>query len=288
MRKSTPILLPVTLLLIVSLACSLSSAPAQDINALGTAIMQTMIAGATQTAQGIVPVDLIGTPTASQTLTPIFIPTEMLTPSPAFTLTPIVPQVSVSVATNCRTGPGKVYDRVGALLVGQVAEVVGRDTTGNYWYIRNPNQSGGFCWLWGEYATVTGNFAALPAFTPPATPTPMAAFEASYDSLDTCTGWWVELDLTNTGGISFESISITVRDTDTDVVVSMYMDVFDDVDGCSDSFIKDVLNPGETRIVSGPAFNYDLRGHELRATITLCSRDGQSGTCITDSIKFTP
>lgn len=288
MRKSTPILLSVTVLLIVSLACTLSTAPAQDINALGTAVMQTMISGATQTAQAVVPIELADTPTASLTFTPVFTPTETLTPSPVFTFTPIVPQVSVSMATNCRTGPGKVYDRVGALLVGQVAEVVGRDYTGNYWYIRNPNQSGGFCWLWGEYATVTGNFAVLPMYTPPPTPTPMTAFEASYDSLDTCIGWWVELDLTNTGGISFESISITVRDTDTDVVVSMYMDVFDDVDGCSDSFIRDVLNPGETRIVSGPAFDYDLRGHELRATITLCSRDGQSGTCITDSIKFTP
>jgi len=248
--------------------------------------MQTMIAGATQTAWGISPVELMDTPTA--TFTPVFTPTETLTPSPVFTFTPIVPQVSVSVATNCRVGPSKVYDRVGALLVGQVSEVVGRATTGNYWYIRNPNQSGGFCWLWGEYATLTGNFATLPMFTPPPTPTPIPAFEASYNGLDSCTVWWVDLDLTNTGGISFESISITVRDMDTDIVVSMYMDVFEDLDGCAVSSAADVFGPGATRIVSAPAFDYDLRGHELRATITLCSRNGQNGTCITESIKFTP
>ena len=46
-----------------------------------------------------------------------------------------------------------------------MAEVVGRNLNGNYWYIRNPNDSNGYCWLWGEYATVTGNFAALPVFT---------------------------------------------------------------------------------------------------------------------------
>jgi hypothetical protein len=290
MRKSTPILLSVTVLLIVSLACGLSSsAPTQDVNSiLGTAIMQTMVSALTQTAQVIVPVDIVETPTASYTFTPIFTPTETLTPSPIFTATAIVPQVSVSVATNCRVGPGKVYDRVGALLVGQVAEVVGRDYTGNYWYIRNPNQSNGFCWLWGEYAAVTGNFAALPMFTPPPTPTPMPAFEADYDGLETCASWWVDLKLTNTGGISFESISLTVRDTVTDIVVSMYTDVFNNINGCTDSSTKDVLNPGANRIVSAPAFAYDPSGHKLRATITLCSRDGQNGTCVTDVIKFTP
>jgi hypothetical protein len=288
MRKSTPILLSVTVLLIVSLACALSSStPTQDLNSiLATAMMQTMVSALTQTAQAVVPVDLIDTPTATFTL--IFTPTETLTPSPVFTATPIVPQVSVSLATNCRVGPGKVYDRVGALLIGQVAEVIGRDTTGNYWYIRNPNQSNGFCWLWGEYATVTGNFAALPMFTPPPTPTPVPAFEAEYDGLETCAGWWVDLKLTNTGGISFESISLTVRDTVTDIVVSMYTDVFNDIDGCTGSSTREVLNPGANRIISSPAFAYDPSGHRLRATLTLCSRDGQNGTCVTDVIKFTP
>jgi hypothetical protein len=288
MRKSTPILLSVTVLLIVSLACALSSStPTQDLNSiLATAMMQTMVSALTQTAQAVVPVDLIDTPTATFTL--IFTPTETLTPSPVFTATPIVPQVSVSLATNCRVGPGKVYDRVGALLIGQVAEVIGRDTTGNYWYIRNPNQSNGFCWLWGEYATVTGNFAALPMFTPPPTPTPVPAFEAEYDGLETCAGWWVDLKLTNTGGISFESISLTVRDTVTDIVVSMYTDLFNDIDGCTGSSTREVLNPGANRIISSPAFAYDPSGHRLRATLTLCSRDGQNGTCVTDVIKFTP
>jgi hypothetical protein len=287
MRKSTPILLSVTVLLIASLACASTSAPTQDVNAiLGTAIMQTMVSALTQTAQVVVPVDLLDTPTA--TFTPIFTPTETLTPSPVFTATSIIPQVRVSVATNCRVGPGKVYDRVGALLIGQVAEVIGRDTTGNYWYIRNPNQNNGFCWLWGEYATLTGNFAALPMFTPPPTPTPAPAFEADYDGLETCAGWWVDLKLTNTGGIAFESISRTVRDTVTDIVVSMYTDVFNDIDGCTGSSTRDILNPGANRIVSAPAFAYDPSGHKLRATITLCSRDGQNGTCVTDVIKFTP
>lgn len=287
MRKSTPIFLSVTVLLIVSLACASSSVPTQDINTImQTAIMQTMVSALTQTADVIVPVDVAGTPTAS--LTPIFTTTETLTPSPAFTITPIVPQIRVSVATNCRVGPGKVYDRIGTLLVGQVADIVGRDATGNYWYIRNPNQSNSFCWLWGQYATLSGNTAALPMITPPPTPTPMPAFEVYYDGLETCSGWWTDLQLSNTGGVSFESLSLTVKDLDTDILVSMYTDIFSNTHGCGNATTTDVLNPDSMHVVSAPPFAYDPSGHTLRATITLCSREGQNGTCLTESIKFIP
>jgi hypothetical protein len=68
----------------------------------------------------------------------------------------------------------------------------------------------------------------------------------------------------------------------------MYTDVFEDLDGCSESSAKDTLNVGAARVVSAPGFNYDPSGHKLRATITLCSGDGQNGTCITNTIKFTP
>jgi len=292
MKTSTPILLAVIVLFIVSLACAAPApAPTQDINSLGTAIMQTMIAGVTQTAGAVVPVDVVNSPVATFTFTPeppTLTPTATLSPTPIFTATPLVPQISVSVATNCRVGPGKVYDRVGALLVGQVSEVIGRDYTGNYWYIRNPNQNGGLCWLWGEYATVTGNWAVLPQYTPPPTPTPMPAFEAFFDDVDTCVGWWVDIELDNTGGLPFRSLSLTVRDTETDATVSMYANSFTNIDGCLDSSTKDVLQPGSSRIISSPSFAYDPTGHELRATITLCSNPDQNGTCVTEGIKFTP
>ena len=297
MRKSTPILLSAGLLrlsvavfLIISLACvvpSLSVAT-PDPNSVGTAIMATMISAVTQTAGAGVPVGLVDTPLPTLTELPTLSPTATLSPTPVFTNTPLVPQISVSVDTNCRVGPGKIYDRVGALLVGEVAEVVGRNPTGDYWYIRNPDQTNGFCWLWGEYATVTGNFIVLPVYTPPPTPTPAPGFEAFYAGLETCAGWWVEIGLTNTGGVPFQSVSLTVRDTDTDIVLSMYSDSFTDIDGCLDSSTRDVLNPGDTRTISAPAFAYDPDGHQVRATITLCSGNGQSGACITEVIKFKP
>jgi hypothetical protein len=211
-----------------------------------------------------------------------------VTPSPVFTSTPLVPLISVSVATNCRVGPGRVYDRVGALLVGEMAEVYGRNDQGTYWYIRNPDSNGGFCWLWGEYATLSGNLGVLPVYTPPPTPTPSPNFDPSYSGKDSCVGWWVEFDLENTGGIQFKSYSLTLRDTVTDTVLSAYADGFTDMDGCVTSSTRDNLNPGGTRTISSPAFTYDPAGDKLRATITLCSNLSQNGTCITKVIEFKP
>jgi hypothetical protein len=189
---------------------------------------------------------------------------------------------------------------VGALLVGETAQVYGRDPTGRYWYIRNPDRGSDFCWAWGEYATVSGNTSLLPVYTPPPTPTstftpkptftptPSPYFEAAYSSLDTCVGWWVEIKLHNTGSIPFKSMGITIKDTDTDIVLANYVDGFTNIDGCLSSTTRDTLGLGKTHVVSAPSFNYDPSGHKLRATVILCSGVGQSGTCVTRTINIKP
>jgi hypothetical protein len=179
-------------------------------------------------------------------------------------------------------------------LVGESAQIYGVDPAGQYWYIRNPDSSSGFCWLWGQYATIIGNVAFLPVYTPPPTPTltftptPSPDFEAAYTSSDTCVGWWVEIRLRNTGSIPFRSMGITVKDTVTGVVLANYTDGFTNIDGCLSPNTRDILAVGKPRVISAPAFNYDPSGHKLRTTITLCSDDGQSGTCLTRTITFTP
>jgi hypothetical protein len=128
-------------------------------------------------AEAAVTVTLLAMTLAAQNNPPIVtqipsstpFPTDIPTITPTFT--PGVPMATVSVNTNCRTGPGIVYDLIGALLVGEQAVVVGKFTSGNYWIINNPDSSG-TCWLWGQYATVTGNTAGLPEYTQPPTPTP--------------------------------------------------------------------------------------------------------------------
>jgi hypothetical protein len=81
------------------------------------------------------------------------------------------PTVIVSKDTNCRTGPGVPYPSLGSLLTGETAVIVGRHAAGGYWIINNPDEPG-TCWLWDEYATVTGATSCLPIIVPPPSPTP--------------------------------------------------------------------------------------------------------------------
>ncbi len=111
-------------------------------------------------------------PVLPEHATPSFTATVTLIPSPTPSPTSSLILITVSMDTNCRTGPGKVYDYLGALLAGEQTEVVGWDGIGEYWYIKNPDQPGGFCWLWGQYATLTGDRQSLPLVAPPPTPMP--------------------------------------------------------------------------------------------------------------------
>jgi len=288
MLKLRPILLSVAILLIVSAGCAPAGSPTSDSSFISTAVAQTFVAGLVQTSAAATLASMGQPPTATPTFAPE-LPTLTTTPIPVFTSTPSgVPQVSVSVNTNCRFGPGKAYDRIGSLLVGEVAEVLGRNPAGTYWYIRNPDATGSFCWLWGEYATVSGNTSTLPVYAPPASPTPSPSFLVSYDDLDTCAavGWWVEFELENTGGLPFKSISLTVKDTDTNVVVSFDSEEFTNRNGCNTPNPKESLEPGDVRRVSSAAFNYDPNGNQMRATITLCTGNDLKGSCETQVIKF--
>ncbi|MBI5955298.1 MAG: hypothetical protein HY865_26885 [Chloroflexi bacterium] len=296
--------LSVAAILLVTLACASLPVTATPVpGAINTSIAQTIVAELTRSAG-------LATPTATSTLTselPTVTSTETLTPTQtltatlAFTSTPLVPLISVSTPTNCRNGPGKVYVMEGALLVGEVAEVYGRDPTNNYWYIRNPNDATQFCWVWGKYATVTGPFAFLPVFTPPPTPTatltplptststPSPAFKAEYSGLEVCNGaWWADVQLKNKGSVPFKSVNVSVKDNVTNVTVVNLADGFTNLDGCLTKSTKDVLGPKDTYLLSAPAFNYDPTGHELLAILTLCSDTGQKGMCATAKITFTP
>lgn len=295
MRKPAPVLLSVTVLLVVSLACGLPAIPVtgptvstMDANSLSTAIAQTMVSALTQTAIAEMPIHLANSQTAAVTFTPTFTPSATLSPTPVYTATPLIPMISVSLDTNCRVGPGQVYDRVGALLVGETAEVFGRDPTAKYWYIQNPDKEDEYCWLWGKYATVVGNVVALPFYTPPPTPTPTPSFDAVYSGLETCSGWWVDIELTNTSSFDFKSVAITIRDLGTDADISLYADRFTAIDDCVGSTTQDTFGPGQILTVSVPAFAYDPSGHTLRATITMCSGARQKGNCVTNVIKFSP
>ncbi len=117
-------------------------------------------------------------PSATSTPTLTATPSPTPTASPTATTTAVVPitggtaapQVSVTSPTNCRTGPSVAYSLVFTAMPGTSYTVVGAFSGGNYWIINDP--FGTTCWLWGNFAVVSGNTAALPTFPAPFLPVP--------------------------------------------------------------------------------------------------------------------
>lgn len=290
MQRPNRFILFVAVLTIAALACNvpISAAPTVDPGANLTAAAQTIAAVVNQTLAP--PTQGGQQPPPAETATPSATasPTITLSPTIAFTNTNAAITLSVTVDTNCRVGPGKVYDYIGGLYIGQTAEVYGRNSANNYWYIRLPENPNLFCWVTGQYATVTGNFAALPVFTPPPTPTPKPDFEIKYAGMDSCVGWWLEFKLTNIGPFAFQSYSIVVKDTTANTTVNGAGDGFTDLDGCVSSSIILSLEPGKSTILSGPAFVFNPNNHNIKATIKLCTKPGLGGECITHNIEFKP
>jgi hypothetical protein len=109
--------------------------------------------------------------TATHEQQPLPTATPEFTATLALTGTPTVPEVTVSTNTNCRTGPGLAYQIIGALLIGQKGIVVGKNSATGYWIINNPGSTG-TCWLFPQYATVSGDTSKLQEYAIPPTPTP--------------------------------------------------------------------------------------------------------------------
>ena len=110
-------------------------------------------------------------PQASATSTPPPSPTP--SPSPTVTPTPTkqAPIVIGDANTNCRFGPGTVYDVVAFLLEGQSAPIDGRNAEWTWWWIERVDGVG-HCWVWDGLVTVQGDTSDVPVIAAPPTPTP--------------------------------------------------------------------------------------------------------------------
>ena len=167
--------LAATALVAGGLACNLSTPSPTEVPAglAETAIAATVAAHIAESAvPEVTDVDSVATVVPADTTVPEGSPSPPAEVATATSTAPEVPMVSVSINTNCRTGPGRSYDLLGALLVGETEEVVALSTLPNYLYITNPDRPGEFCYLWGEYSTVVGDTKALPEYTPLPSPTP--------------------------------------------------------------------------------------------------------------------
>lgn len=305
MPRPTRIYVSFAFLTLAALACTLGATPPPDPGAISTAAAQTIIASLTGGAPFTATNTFVQPTLTLPTDTPTLIPTQV----PLSTFTPLIPQISVTVATNCRSGPGKAYPKVGALKSGLFVDVYARDPSGNYWYIRNPDHANDFCWVWDEYAILTGSIAGVPMFTPPPTATstatatftqtptvtatlkPGARFDFGYSGLETCKAkkqWWVEFVVKNTGNFPFRSMSVIVQDVKKNVTLSRTVDGFDSVKGCKPTAHLDKLAIGKSVVISSHAFPFNLSGRDLRAWVVLCLQPSQGGACVQKTVVFTP
>lgn len=109
-------------------------------------------------------------PTSTPTLLPTSTATDAPPPTLASTATPV--QLSLQVTdelVNCRFGPGIVYVLVNELSEGQFARVLGRNDASTWWYIRDPGNPNGFCWISANVTEVNGDADALPVIHPAGT-----------------------------------------------------------------------------------------------------------------------
>jgi RNA polymerase sigma-70 factor (ECF subfamily) len=110
-------------------------------------------------------------PVASATPSPS--PSPSPTPSPTVTPTPTeqAPIVIADANSNCRFGPGTVYNVITYLLEGQSAPIDGRNAEWTWWWIERVDGTG-HCWVWDGRVTVQGDTSDVPVIAAPPTPTP--------------------------------------------------------------------------------------------------------------------
>lgn len=103
------------------------------------------------------------TPTPTATPAPTTTPTITLTSRPLPTATPVELNLKViKELVNCRSGPGVVFELINELEEGETARVVGRNADSTWWYIRDPGNPGGKCWVSADVSEITGETSTLP------------------------------------------------------------------------------------------------------------------------------
>jgi len=293
MKKETKMILTIILITGITLfitACGNQLDEADFLAAVDTAVAETDTAKAA-ILQQTKDVEAVFTPTytpaPTSTNTPIPEPTSTLTPTSGEFQPPLV---QVSLDTNCRSGPGKVYPYLGGLFVGEESTIHGIDPSGAWYYIVNPDIEDSYCWIWGFYAETTGETAPLPIFTPGPTPNTVPQFTAEFRELETCNGAWrVEFSVENTGPVNLDSISVHVLDTITDEQTGYSeMNTFMAAEGCNLVYDEDLLFPGESGFTISFDLSQDPTNHYSFATITACTQEDLGGNCFLSEFAFTP
>lgn len=210
------------------------------------------------------------------------------TPTPSATFTPSIPLALILQNTNCRSGPGTVYDLLYIAMVGEQLTIELQSSLVDYVLVQIPGKPGSLCWLWTRYVEISGDIKTLQIRTPPPTPTPVIDFDVVFDYVDSCVGWDPGFKLTNIGDVTFKSYYVTLKDTVTSTTQDHTADIFDKTGGCPIVQSIPQLDPGLNGWAYAYSFIYDPAGNPMTGSIKLCTGTGLSGTCVTKPLSFTP
>lgn len=108
--------------------------------------------------------EALPTPNPTQTSAPAIPSATPITPVP----TPVqVNLLVINELINCRVGPGTYYQLVNEFTQGQTLRAVGRNEAFTWWYIQDPGNPGGFCWVSAEVTQPQSPTSDLQVAPPP-------------------------------------------------------------------------------------------------------------------------
>lgn len=236
-------------------------------------------------------IDLAATQTMQAKLIPTHTPTVTVTSTPtrepSATSTPEPPKAEVVRVSNCRVGPGGLYDLVVKYEVGQMLNVVARDLGGGYLFVQNPEKLEEQCYLLAQNIKITGDTELLPKFTPLPSPTAAPYFEATFKKFDICEGRnYVVFDIVNLGSFTFRSVYIRVINQKTGASVEQAFNAFDLRARCVLAKNIAPLDSGQSGYVYSPQFTWSGHGEKLRAIIMACTEKNLKGSCVTQTVDI--
>jgi hypothetical protein len=285
-KRSRSLFLFGCVLLSVSLACSIFGGSSEEEDLRGTQIALAVTATAlqaaanqpAQTQQSVEPPQETEPPEPEQ-------PVETEPPAPA---EPSAPTISASVNTNCRKGPSQDYEVLGYLLKNQTSTVVGKDESGNWWVIENPDKPGEKCWVWSETTTVTGDTSAIPEIEPP--PLPDVEVAVGFSTFTMCgTEPALYFQIDNSSGPDLESVRLTIQDlTEGDTVFGPEQSNSPFLGSDSDCPPGvGTLPAGAVGYIAGKVTRLSLPASMMQATIKVCTQENLAGSCGEKTIQFT-
>jgi uncharacterized protein (UPF0333 family) len=197
--------------------------------------------------------------------------------------------ISANLDTNCREGPDTVYPVIGHFQRGQTSEVQGSNISQTWWYIQNPDNTEGYCWVWGETTYVEGITNEVAIITPPPPPPLGMDFIATYSHIEDCDVPVAVFAIENTGTLKLESLQMLIVDiTKGDQLYWVPMlnrPFWSSKNSCNLDW--NYMDPGDYAYVGGVLSDTGIIGDKAQAVIKLCSEENQGGQCKEETVQFT-